>query len=95
MHEIVEEHPLTLDEPKPLIAVQELAEYTVNLICWPWAKTGDYWQVYRDITRSVKERFEEEGLETPYPYHNIRMEHPGADEGGQSRGYWLLPKTRR
>lgn len=72
LREIVDEHPLVLKEPEPLIAVQELAEYTVNIICWSWSKTGDYWRVYRDITRSVKERFEAAGMETPYPKHNIR-----------------------
>lgn len=62
LKEIVQDHPLVLDEPKPLVSVQGLGDDAVNIICWPWAKTGDYWTVYRDITRSVKERFGQAGL---------------------------------
>lgn len=73
LNEIVDKHPLVLQEPKALIAVNALSEYTVQIICWPWAKTDDYWQVYRDITRSVKEQFELAGLVTPYPRQNIQV----------------------
>ena len=82
LHQIVEQHPLVLDEPKPQIAVNALSEYKVEIICWPWATTQDYWQVYRELTRSVKEQFEQAGFVTPYPRQNIRIaETPGANPG--------------
>lgn len=78
MHDILHENPWhenpwVLDEPTVVIAVQELAEYSVNFVCRPWTETPNYWQVYWDITRSIKERFEQAGLETPYPHHNLHQ----------------------
>jgi small conductance mechanosensitive channel len=73
MHEILQQHPLVLNEPEAVIAVDELAEYSVNFVCRPWTKTPNYLRVYWDLTRSIKERFEQAGLETPYPHHNIHQ----------------------
>ena len=76
------EHILVLNEPKPKVAVNVLSGYKVEIICWPWATTQDYWQVYRELTRSVKEQLEQAGFVTPYPRQNIRIaETPGANPG--------------
>jgi small conductance mechanosensitive channel len=66
MLEVLESHPLVLKDPEPIIAVEELGAVSVNLICRPWAKTADYWIVYREVTRSIKERFEQAGLVPPF-----------------------------
>jgi len=50
-----------LKDPEPTIKVSELADSSVNFICRPWVKTPDYWTVYWEVTRAVKERFDEEG----------------------------------
>ena len=62
LEEIVSAHPLVLEEPKPTIKLDEVAESSVKLICRPWVKTGDYGQVRWDIIRSVKQRFDEAGI---------------------------------
>lgn len=70
---IVSAHPLTLDTPKAVIQLHELADSSVNFICRPWVKTADYWTVYWDITRNVKVRFETEGLTKPYPQQDLHI----------------------
>ena len=57
LEQVVLDHELVLDDPEPVIRVHELADSSVNFICRPWTKTDDYWTVYWDITRSVKEEF--------------------------------------
>jgi small conductance mechanosensitive channel len=59
--------PRVLDEPAPMIAVGELADSSVNLIVRPWVKTSDYWPVRLDMTRQLKEAFDENGIEIPFP----------------------------
>lgn len=81
LREIVTEHPLVLDDPEPVVEVRELGEYTVNIICWPWAKTEDYWSVNRDVTRSCKERFDEAGFINPYPRRIIQVTGDAAPTG--------------
>ncbi|MGI9522711.1 MAG: mechanosensitive ion channel family protein [Hyphomicrobiaceae bacterium] len=69
----VASHPLVLKEPEPIIRVHELADSSVNFICRPWTKTSDYWTVYWDLMRQVKERFDEAGISIPYPQQDIHV----------------------
>ncbi|MGB7947224.1 MAG: mechanosensitive ion channel domain-containing protein, partial [Candidatus Binatia bacterium] len=71
LEEIVNDHPLVLDEPKPMIRLDELAESSVNFICRPWTKTSNWGQVRWDITRAVKERFDEAGITIPFPQRDV------------------------
>ncbi len=73
LEELVNEHSLILKEPAPVIKVHELADSSVNFIVRPWAKTGDYWNVYWDLTRSVKDRFDAEGISIPFPQRDVHM----------------------
>ncbi len=69
--EIVAEHELVLDEPEPMIRLHELADSSVNFVCRPWVKTDDYWDVYWDVLRTVKLRFDAEGITIPFPQREI------------------------
>jgi small conductance mechanosensitive channel len=73
LERLVDEHALILDEPEPMIAVHELADSSVNFICRPWVKTEDYWTVYWDLTRQVKEGFDEAGVSIPFPQRDVHL----------------------
>jgi small conductance mechanosensitive channel len=69
--EIVDAHELTLDDPEPMIHLHELAESSVNFVVRPWVKTDDYWDVYWDLLRTVKMRFDAEGITIPFPQREV------------------------
>lgn len=71
--EIVKEHDKVLDSPEPMIHVNELGDSSVNFIVRPWVKTEDYWEVYWDITKSVKLRLDEEGISIPFPQRDVHI----------------------
>jgi len=71
MEEIVSSHERVLKDPEPVVQVHELADSSVNFVCRPWVKTEDYWDVYWDITRAVKQRFDKEGISIPYPQQDV------------------------
>jgi len=71
--DILKNHPLVLDDPEPVVKLHELADSSVNFVCRPWARTSDYWSVYWDITRAVKERFDAEGISIPYPQRDVHL----------------------
>lgn len=73
MEEAVKAHPLVLDDPEPTIRVHELADSSVNFVCRPWTKTDDYWTVYWDLMRQVKERFDAAGISIPYPQQDVHV----------------------
>ena len=70
---VVSEHPLILKDPEPVISVHELADSSVNFVCRPWVKTADYWEVYWDLTRSVKQRFDKQGVSIPFPQRDVHV----------------------
>ncbi|MEN8802259.1 MAG: mechanosensitive ion channel family protein, partial [Thiogranum sp.] len=73
LEELVSEHPLVLKDPEPVISIHELADSSVNFVCRPWCKTADYWAVYWDLTRSVKQRFDKEGVSIPFPQRDVHV----------------------
>jgi small conductance mechanosensitive channel len=70
-----------LETPEPTIRLHELADSSVNLICRPWSKTGDYWGVYWDVMESVKREFDKQGISIPFPQRDVHF-YPVADLPG-------------
>ncbi|MHC5073021.1 MAG: mechanosensitive ion channel family protein, partial [Planctomycetota bacterium] len=71
LEDVVSKQDLVLAEPAPVVKLHELADSSVNFVVRPWSRTGDYWNVYWDITRQVKERFDAEGVSIPFPQQDI------------------------
>ena len=70
---MMDEHPLILDEPQPLIKVHTLGASSIDFIVRPWVNTKDYWGVYWDITRQVKEEFDSAGISIPFPQQDVHL----------------------
>lgn len=73
VRELLAAEPRILPEPAPQIAVAELADSSVNLIVRPWVKKADYWAVKFDFTRALKEGFDRNGIEIPFPQRTVHM----------------------
>ncbi|MDG1390184.1 MAG: mechanosensitive ion channel family protein [Halioglobus sp.] len=73
LREIVESHEKVLTEPAPNIRLHTLGDSSVNFVVRPWTKTPDYWEVYWDITREVKMRFDREGISIPFPQRDVHF----------------------
>lgn len=73
LEEVVAAHPLVLEDPAPVIRVNELADSAVNFIVRPWTKTSDYWTVYWDLHRAVKEAFDDRGISIPFPQTDMHL----------------------
>jgi small conductance mechanosensitive channel len=73
LNEIIQEHELILADPEPTIKLHQIEKYSLEFIARPWVKTDDYWQVYWDITRVVKQRFEKEAIPQPVPKQDVQI----------------------
>ena len=62
-----------LSEPKPRIALSELADSSVNFIVRPWVKNADYLDVYYSLLEEIKKRFDQEGISIPYPQSDVHI----------------------
>jgi small conductance mechanosensitive channel len=72
----VSEHPKVLSDPAPTIRVNELGDSSVNFVVRPWARTSDYWDVYWDLMRTIKERFDAAGVNIPFPQRDLHLSGP-------------------
>jgi len=73
LEEILAKHAAVLKDPEPIVKVHELADSSVNFAVRPWVETDNYWDVYWDVTRTVKERFDAEGVSIPFPQRDVHM----------------------
>jgi small conductance mechanosensitive channel len=66
-------HKLVLDEPAVQIEMSELGDSSVNFVVRPWCKTADYWAVYFDVMRSIKDEFDAKGISIPFPQRDVHL----------------------
>lgn len=71
--EILRLNDKVLEDPAPVVRLHELADSSVDFIVRPWTRTSDYWEVYWDVTREVKLRFDREGISIPFPQRDVHL----------------------
>lgn len=81
MRDEIMKHPMLIDRrseddkkknvPMVVVRVVNLGDSAITLRAWAWAGTsGDAFAMKCDLLKAVKERFDSEGIEIPYPYFN-------------------------
>lgn len=73
LYNILRGHNLILNEPEPFVAVCEQADSSLNFTVRAWAKRTDYWTVKFDLLETIKLRFDEEGINIPYPQMDLTI----------------------
>ncbi|UPQ80094.1 mechanosensitive ion channel [Flavobacterium azooxidireducens] len=71
--EVMENHPSVLKDPAPVVLVSDLADSSINLAVRPWANLPDFFVMRSDILEQVKLRFDENGIEIPFPQRDIHI----------------------
>jgi small conductance mechanosensitive channel len=73
LNDIISQDERILAGPAPLVAVAELADSSVNFVVRVWTRTSDYWAVKFDMTETIKNRFDAEGIGIPFPQRDIHI----------------------
>lgn len=75
---------------RPTVAgVENLTERSVDIRIMIKTKPGQQWAVAREARRRIKKRFDERGIEIPFPHRVVHHVHEGEDSrvtGGPGRG---------
>jgi small conductance mechanosensitive channel len=71
--EIANADERVLKSPAPVIKLHQLADLSVNYVVRVWTRQEHYWDVYWDITRAVKLRFDQEGIKFPQRAFNVNV----------------------
>jgi small conductance mechanosensitive channel len=73
LERIIAGHDKILKDPAPTVQLLELGDSSLNFVVRPWVKTEDYWTVYFDVTRAIKEEFDREGISIPFPQQDVHL----------------------
>ena len=56
-----------------MVVVGNLGESSVDLTIRVWCNAGNYWPLKFDLTKALKQRFDQEGISIPFPQRTIHM----------------------
>jgi small conductance mechanosensitive channel len=70
---ICDGHELILKNPTPFARVIEHGDSSVNFAVRVWVEKEDYWTVFFDMQERVKEAFDSNEIEIPYPHMDVNM----------------------
>jgi small-conductance mechanosensitive channel len=70
---VINSHPKVLKDPAPQVAVSEHGDSAVVFVVRPWCKTEDYWDVFFDLKKALKEAYDRAGISIPYPQMDVHM----------------------
>jgi len=62
-----------LKDPEPFIGLSELGDSSINFVVRVWVESGDYWGVYFDMNENVYNKFNEVGLNIPFPQMDVHL----------------------
>ncbi len=72
--ELINADSRIISEPaEPFIAVSELGDSSVNFVVRVWVEAADYWAVKFDMNEKVYNKFNEAGLNIPYPQMDVHV----------------------
>lgn len=71
---ILESHPLVLNNPAPFVGVKGLGDSSIDLAVRPYSKPSDYWTVYFDVYEAGKIALDEAGITIPFPQMDVHMD---------------------
>ncbi len=71
---IAESDPRVLTTRDVTIGLAELADSSINFVFRPWVQSSDYWPTKFDLNEKIKNRFDELGIEIPFPQMDVHVQ---------------------
>ncbi len=62
-----------LQEPAPFVGITDFGDSSVNLTVRVWCKSADYWDVFFDSNRRLKECLDSAGISIPFPQREVNI----------------------
>jgi len=74
IRKVLADHEQVLAEPEPFIAVDKLNDSSVDFLVRPFCKGEHYFDLRYSLPQLVKEEFDRQKIEIPFPHRKIIME---------------------
>ena len=77
LKQVFQEDKTTLNADTLEIGIREVAENSVRIAAFPRVAKADYYPVYYDIMSKVKDTFDANGIDIPYPQRVVYVQREG------------------
>jgi small-conductance mechanosensitive channel len=71
LEEVANQNRYCLDEPEPIIIFKGFGDSALEILFAPWFAKTDYVALRNSLLMDVKRRFDEEGIEIPFPHRTL------------------------
>ncbi|MEO9825024.1 MAG: mechanosensitive ion channel domain-containing protein [Paracoccaceae bacterium] len=71
IRDVILSDPRSLDHPEPFIQVNNLGDFSVDFLVRVWVPASEYFAYQADMKRLVKEAFDENGIDIPFPTRTV------------------------
>lgn len=86
LEEVLAAEERGLADPAPFVRVKELGDSSIDFVVRLWVNRPDWWVTKCELTRAIKDRFDADGIDIPFPTRTLVM--PPKDEAPQAE---LIP----
>ncbi len=69
--DVARQNPLCLNEPEPLVIFSGFGASSIDLLFVAWATREDWLLLKNSLAEDVKRRFDQEGVEFPFPHLSL------------------------
>ncbi len=69
--DVADSNPFCLDEPEPVILFKGFGDSSLNFMLGVWFEKKDMLKLRNSIMIGIKQRFDEEGIEIPFPHRSL------------------------
>jgi len=73
MQNIIAAESRFLQDPAPQVILQSIEASSVKITIRAWASVQDYWNIYWDMSKTIKAKIEAAGLHIPLPQQDVRI----------------------
>lgn len=80
IREVMENDERIVNREMVEIGISEFGDNSVRIAAYPVVENRNYMQVFYDTMSSVKDRFDEENIDIPYPQRVVHIQRSGLDE---------------
>jgi len=71
LENVARNNPLCLEEPEPVIIFQTFGESSITITLGVWFEKANYLAVRNSVFIEIKEAFDREGIEIPFPHISV------------------------
>lgn len=71
LFDVADKIPFSLQEPPPLLIFDKFGSSSVDILFVAWAAREDFLKLRNALNMGIKERFDQEGIEIPFPHLSV------------------------